>query len=188
HTMPDYTPFHETPYLSPGFILPYSASSACYWNRCTFCPEKTEGNSYAHTPVHEALSDIKHLAGSKKPSLIHFLDNAMSPVLLTAIADNPLGIPWYGFARITRHLTDPDFCRKLKRSGCVMLKIGLESGDQGVLEALDKGVDLAEASKALKTGGGIESAEKLEGGRDRDLYLSSLRDTRRDARGGAKYP
>ncbi|MBW2673463.1 MAG: radical SAM protein, partial [Deltaproteobacteria bacterium] len=150
YTMPDYTPFHETPYLSPGFVLPYSASSGCYWNRCTFCPEKAEGNSYAHTPVHEALSDIKHLAGSKNPSLIHFLDNAMSPALLSAIADNLLGIPWYGFARITRHLTDPGFCRNLKRSGCVMLKIGLESGDQGVLEALDKGVDLAEASKALK--------------------------------------
>jgi hypothetical protein len=151
HTAPEYTPFRDLPYLSPGFVLPYSASNGCYWSRCTFCPEKAEGNSYAHLPANITLADIDRLIRSKTPSLIHFLDNAMSPSLLTAIADNPLEAPWYGFARITRHLTASDFCRDLRRSGCVMLKIGLESGDQGVLDALDKGIDLAEASTALKT-------------------------------------
>jgi radical SAM superfamily enzyme YgiQ (UPF0313 family) len=38
----------------------------------------------------------------------------------------------------------------LKQSGCVMLKLGLESGDQSVLDNLQKGIDLAEASSALK--------------------------------------
>jgi len=100
--------------------------------------------------VNESISDIEGLIERYNPRLIHFLDNAMSPALLTAIVDNPPGIPWYGFARVTRRLTDPDFCRSLKRSGCVMLKIGLESGDQSVLDALDKGIDLTEASMALK--------------------------------------
>ena len=45
----------------------------------------------------------------------------------------PAGAPWYGFVRVTRRLADEDFCRALKLSGCVMLKLGLESGDQGVL-------------------------------------------------------
>ncbi len=150
HASPDYSPFHEKPYLSPGFVLPYSASNGCYWSRCTFCPEKAEGGSYSPFPLEESISDIEGLIERDNPCLIHFLDNAMSPALLTAIVDNPPGIPWYGFARITRQLTDPDFCRSLKRSGCVMLKIGLESGDQGVLDALDKGIDLTDASMALK--------------------------------------
>jgi radical SAM superfamily enzyme YgiQ (UPF0313 family) len=51
---------------------------------------------------------------------------------------------------MTRHLTDPDFCLALKRSGCVMLKLGLESGDQSVLDHLQKGVTLEEASSTLK--------------------------------------
>ncbi|MDO9515129.1 MAG: radical SAM protein [Syntrophales bacterium] len=151
HTVTDYTLFHEKPYLSPGFVLPYSASNGCYWSRCTFCPEKAEGSVYSHPPAKRTIADLDTLIDSEGPSLIHFLDNAISPALLTAIADNPPAVPWYGFARITRHLTDLDFCRGLKRSGCVMLKIGLESGDQGVLDALDKGIDLMEASKALKT-------------------------------------
>ncbi|MBW2544482.1 MAG: radical SAM protein [Deltaproteobacteria bacterium] len=150
HASPDYSPFHEKSYLSPGFVLPYSASNGCYWSRCTFCPEKAEGGSYSPLPVDKSISDIEDLIERENPCLIHFLDNAMSPALLTAIVDNPPGIPWYGFARVTRRLTDPDFCRNLKRSGCVMMKIGLESGDQSVLDALDKGIDLKEASMALK--------------------------------------
>ena len=84
-----------------------------------------------------------------RPSLIHFLDNAIPPALMKTIADHPPGAPWYGFVRITRHLADLDFCMALKRSGCVLLKLGLESGDQRVLDGLHKGVDLEEASRVL---------------------------------------
>jgi radical SAM superfamily enzyme YgiQ (UPF0313 family) len=59
-------------------------------------------------------------------------------------------VPWYGFVRIGRELTNYDFCLALKRAGCVMLKLGLESGDQGILNALNKGMEVDMASQALK--------------------------------------
>lgn len=96
------------------------------------------------------MKEVRSLAESLKPVLVHFLDNAMSPGLLKAIALRGLDVPWYGFARMTRHLGSADFCRALKRSGCVMLQLGLESGDQGVLDQLQKGVDLETASTVLK--------------------------------------
>jgi len=147
--MPDYgaLPTHE--YLSPGFILPYSASSGCYWNRCSFCPETAEGNPYVPVPVSQALSDLESLTLQTRPVLIHLLDNAVSPALMGALAEKPAGVPWYGFARISKELADLEFCRALKRSGCVMLKLGLESGDQTVLDRLQKGIDLAMASQVL---------------------------------------
>jgi len=148
---PSYDSFPLKDYFAPGPILPYSASSGCYWNRCSFCPERAEGNPYLAIPVEEVISDLLRLADRHQPVLIHFLDNAISPSLMKAISEHPLGVPWYGFARITRHLTDPDFCLALKRSGCVMLKLGLESGDQTVLDDLQKGIDLEEASSALKS-------------------------------------
>ena len=147
---PDYDIFTKNEYMAPGFILPYSASSGCYWNRCSFCPERAEGNPYCSVPSKQVVKDLHSLIGRKKPALIHFLDNAISPALLTKLVNNPPGVPWYGFVRISRHLTDPDFCRALKQSGCTMLKLGLESGDQGVLDELQKGIDLEEASLALK--------------------------------------
>jgi radical SAM superfamily enzyme YgiQ (UPF0313 family) len=150
HPTPSYEslPIHE--YLAPGFILPYSGSSGCYWRKCSFCPEKAEDTPYVPVPIDQALADLTALTRKAKPVLLHLLDNALSPALMRALAGNPPGAPWYGFARFGREFLEIDYCRALKRSGCVMLKLGLESGDQGVLDTLEKGIDLETASQVLK--------------------------------------
>ena len=147
---PEYGVFPLPDYLSPGFILPYSASQGCYWKHCAFCPEKAEGNPYRPTPAKQIMRDLHLLRQRTEPVLLHFLDNAMSPALLRSLAGNRVGVPWYGFARISPELTDLAFCLTLKRSGCVMLKLGIESGSQKILDQLQKGIDLEMASKALK--------------------------------------
>ncbi len=145
----DYSHLNVTDYLSPGFVLPFSASSGCYWKQCAFCPEKAEDNPYLPLPPAEAIKHIRVLTEQNKPVLMHVLDNAISPALLTEFASAKPGVPWYGFARIGAHLTDPDFCRALKKSGCVMLKLGIESGDQSVLDALGKGIRVDTVSAVL---------------------------------------
>ncbi|MCE5265411.1 MAG: radical SAM protein [Deltaproteobacteria bacterium] len=137
-------------YLSPGTALPYSASGGCWWRRCSFCPERAEGNPYLPVPPSRVAADLRALVAETGPALIHLLDSALSPSLLDSMTVNPPGAPWYGFARIMPCLADRGFCLKLRDSGCVMLKLGLESGDQGVLDALNKGIDLSTASAALK--------------------------------------
>jgi hypothetical protein len=151
HFCPDYDSLIALDYLSPGFILPYSASSGCYWNKCTFCPEKAEGNPYIPIPLKRVREDLSSLINKTDPVMLHLLDNAVSPSLLKDIAARPPGIPWYGFARIGRDLTDLDFCMALKRSGCRMLKLGVESGDQNVLNSMEKGIDTGMVSRVLKT-------------------------------------
>jgi radical SAM superfamily enzyme YgiQ (UPF0313 family) len=137
-------------YLAPGVIAPYSGSNGCYWNRCSFCPESAEGNPYLPVPAPRGVAEIKALVNGVAPALLHLLDNSISPALLRALAADQPGAAWYGFARIGTELADPDLCRQLKQSGCAMLKLGLESGDQGVLDSLEKGVDLGTASQVLK--------------------------------------
>jgi hypothetical protein len=148
---PAYDDFPNDQYLSPGLILPYSSSRGCYWHKCAFCPEKAEGNAYLPLEVSQVTSELQQLTGQMNPKLIHILDSSISPSLLKALAQKPPGAPWYGFARVTEHLTNEDFCLSLKRSGCVMLKLGIESGDQNVLDQLDKGIDLITASAVLKS-------------------------------------
>ena len=150
HYAPDYEslPIHD--YLSPGFILPYSGSSGCYWNKCSFCPETAEDNPYVPIPAEEVTVELSALVKKAKPVLVHLLDNSVSPALMRALAEEPLEVPWYGFARFGKELMDVDYCMQLKRSGCVMLKLGLESGDQGVLDTMQKGIDLETASRVLK--------------------------------------
>ena len=150
HYPPDYSSLPLQDYLSPGLILPYSGSSGCYWSKCTFCPETAEENPYIPIPAQTAMAELAILVEKTKPALVHLLDNSIGPALMRALAEKPLGVPWYGFARIEKELMDLDFCVQLKRSGCGMLKLGLESGDQGVLDKMRKGIDLSMASTVLK--------------------------------------
>ncbi len=147
---PDYCSLPRDQYLSPGSILPYSASSGCYWNKCAFCPEKAEENPFVPIPLHQVSADLAVLTAEAQPKLIHLLDNAISPAVLAALSKESPGVPWYGFARIGPHLADPDFCDALKRSGCVMLKLGVESGDQHLLDMTNKGASVEMASAVLR--------------------------------------
>jgi hypothetical protein len=136
-------------YLAPERVLPYSTSQGCYWRKCAFCPEKSEKGVYQPMAPAAVVAELRSLSQRYVPGLIHFLDNALSPKLMAHLIENPPGLPWYGFVRITPHLADPAFVSGLKASGCVMLKLGVESGDQTVLDALSKGVALATVSGAL---------------------------------------
>ncbi len=149
YVSPVYSALPLADYFSPGPILPYSAAQGCYWNHCSFCPEPAEGNAYHPLPVSRVIADVQQLGGQTGASLLHLLDNAVSPALLRALIQEPPGIPWYGFARIDEQLADADFCHALKRSGCVMLKLGLESGDQQVLDSMNKGITVGMASQVL---------------------------------------
>lgn len=146
---PAYDRFPVDRYFSPGFIAPYSASRGCYWRRCTFCPEKAEKNAYIQRSDEQVLHDLEKIKADHNPTLIHFCDNAMSPRLLATLAGVENAAPWYGFTRIQERFLEPDFCRALRQSGCVMLKLGIESGDQQVLDDLGKGIELASVSRAL---------------------------------------
>jgi hypothetical protein len=146
---PDYSDLPFADYLAPGPILPFAASRGCYWNRCTFCPETAEHNRYQSVAPQTVINQLAELCQSIRPTLIHLLDNALSPALLQALADQPPGPPWYGFVRFHEQLTDVDFCRRLRASGCVLLKLGLESGSQRVLDAMDKGIRLELAERVF---------------------------------------
>jgi hypothetical protein len=147
--VPDFSDFDGLSYFAPGPIVPYNFSFGCPWLRCTFCPEKAEKSRYLGVKAEMAAAQIAELKRLRSPVLFHFTDNEISPLYLRALAANPPGAPWYGFARFTPILADPGFCASLAASGCRLLQLGLESGDQGVLDALDKGIELGMVERAL---------------------------------------
>jgi hypothetical protein len=147
---PDFQDLAALDYLAPARILPYNFSTGCPWKRCSFCPEKAEGSPYVGTRVGTALQEVGALVARHAPGLLHFTDTEVAPLYLRALADSPPGVPWYGFARFSPLLTDADFCRRLAASGCAMLQLGLESADQGVLDALGKGTRLDQIDRAIQ--------------------------------------
>ena len=148
--MPDYDQFMANSYFAPGLILPVNTSTGCRWRQCTFCPEKYERRKYYQKPIKEQLVFLQKLVKKYNPVLIHFTDNELSPLFLKEITKIPPGVEWYGFSRFISLLKSEDFCHLLKKSGCKMLKLGLESGDQIVIDKLKKGIDLNDAAIILK--------------------------------------
>ena len=149
HFLPDFDFASWDSYLSPGRILPYRASTGCYWNKCRFCPERAEKSHYFSEKTEDVLDDLQSLSKRYRIDTVHFLDNSLSYALLKAISKRKMPFVWYGFARFMKELANYDFSRALYSSGCRMLKLGLESGDQTVLDYMHKGTDLAVVSDVL---------------------------------------
>ena len=85
-----------------------------------------------------------------KEVFLNLIDNAVTPAFLKILSKEKFGFKWYGFVRFEKELMDLDFCHGLKKSGCDMLKLGLESGDQDVLDQMKKGTDIAMVSVILE--------------------------------------
>ncbi len=150
HFIPDYDFANHDQYLAPGRVLPFRASIGCYWSKCRFCPEKAETRPYNAQRAAQVLDDLQAVESRYRPDYIHLIDNAVTPAFLKALSSQRFSFRWYGFVRFEKELTDAEFCRQLAASGCAMLKLGLESGDQCVLDKMNKGTDLNMTSVILK--------------------------------------
>ncbi len=147
---PVFEKFKKELYLSSGIVLPYNTSTGCYWNRCTFCPERAERNEYLQIPPEIAVKELKEIIDTYNPALIHLTDNAIHPGMLNEIIGHPLSVPWYGFVRVHPRMEDLNYIKALKESGCVLLKIGIESAHQEVLDKMKKGLNIEMAKRVLK--------------------------------------
>jgi radical SAM superfamily enzyme YgiQ (UPF0313 family) len=150
HYVPDYDFAKNHSYIAPGSILPFRASIGCYWSKCRFCPEKAETRPYSTQRASKVLEDLEEMNKRYSPDYVHFIDNAVTPAFLRALSTTRLGFKWYGFVRFEKEFLDLDFCLALKKSGCEMLKLGLESGDAKVLEKMNKGTDLGMVARILE--------------------------------------
>jgi hypothetical protein len=81
---------------------------------------------------------------------IHFTDNALSPAVLETLSTTRTGALWFGFARFENLLENRHLVGHLRRAGCRMLQLGLESGSQRLLDVMRKGIRLNEAIRILK--------------------------------------
>lgn len=142
-------------------VLPVETSRGCPYN-CAYCSEVTYwGKPVRYRKVDRVVAEIRRNAEKFGVTTFRFTDSCFSspPVrsaeMCDAIYDSCVrqGIPvkWSAYARIdnlSRVLLD-----KMKRSGCVALDIGLESGSTELLRRMGRGyspevaIEVAQAAR-----------------------------------------
>lgn len=151
--VPDFSFAPIGQYLSPAPILPLTASRGCYWRKCKFCPEaSTPTHPYRVFPTQDLPGLMRSLADQYGVRHFQLTDNAVpvkSMKMLAERCDDTTDLNWFGFVRFEKVFEDMDFVRRLAKSGCRMLQLGLETGSQRILDRLGKGVQLQSAARIL---------------------------------------
>jgi anaerobic magnesium-protoporphyrin IX monomethyl ester cyclase len=133
-------------------VVPMQASTGCP-HKCTFCNFVKDRRLFSVKPLDKLIGEIK--AASKRGAhYISFVDdnfrlgkNDLNSVCRRFI-DDDLRIKWMSFIRADT-LKDVDF-ELLRQSGCMEMRLGLESSDSQILNNMNKKVDVYIASEVVK--------------------------------------
>jgi len=133
-------------YLSTGRGCPFS---------CAYCasPKLWHGITRFRS-VTNVMSELEHLQKHYHPPIIHFVDDTFTlnkhraKELCQQIIDRKLGISWVCDTRVD--CLDEEMAALMKNSGCVRIKIGVESGSDRVLASIRKGTSTAEIRRAVR--------------------------------------
>jgi anaerobic magnesium-protoporphyrin IX monomethyl ester cyclase len=142
-------------YWSPEPVVLYSPTRGCYWNKCTFCDyglnTDTPTSPSRERPVDKVVDELAVI--SKFSRTIYFAVDAMSPLYLKKLAkaliEKDVNIRWSAELRLERSLKR-ELAYDLKKAGCVCISFGYESGNQRILDLINKGVQLKEVPQILR--------------------------------------
>jgi hypothetical protein len=150
---PDFGDLDLKSYYSPEPVIPLLLSRGCYWRRCTFCVHyRSAGLTYRMHTMDFTIEMLKDFV-AKGVRNFAFIDEMISPNHFTKLAkgikEAKLNISYYALTKPSLTFT-PEILSIMAESGCKYLLWGLESGNQRVLDLMDKGSKVEEVSKVLK--------------------------------------
>jgi anaerobic magnesium-protoporphyrin IX monomethyl ester cyclase len=144
-------------YLSPERGVNYSPTRGCYWNRCTFCDYGLNTDKptspWRERTIAQVVDDLQSAKSAFGINYVYFAVDVMAPGYLErmsdAIVEAGLEIKWAAELRMEKIFT-VERARKMLKAGCVCVSFGMESGNQRVLDLIDKGTNLAYMAATMK--------------------------------------
>ena len=131
-----------------------TVAHGCYWKQCTFCDVGLDYISRYEATASEVLADrIEAVVAETGQTGFHFVDEAAPPAGLKGLAlillERGMTVTWWGNIRFEEAFT-PDLCRLLAASGCIAISGGLEAASDRLLEAMKKGITVAQAARVAE--------------------------------------
>lgn len=128
--------------------------------RCNWCAKPLFGTRYAQRSAANVVTELRRLKGAVNPDHIWFADDIFGLTsswieeFARQVIDQDASIPFTMQSRV--NLMKPGVVAALARAGAEEVWLGVESGSQRILDAMDKGTKVEQirlATRALKAHG-----------------------------------
>lgn len=122
--------------------------------RCTYCYKGLFGVSYRQRSPQNIMDEIKHCMKNFGYKSFYFVDDLFTmnakrvDVLTHTIKSEKLNIRWQCLARVNN--ATPEMFKQMKDAGCYKVHFGIESGDQEIINKVQKGITLDQVRNAVK--------------------------------------
>lgn len=158
--VPKYALFNPSLYSPPVqirgrrvFII--MTSRGCPY-KCSFCASsKVWGGRIRYQSIDRTMAEMRLLKEKFAVDSLEIYDDNFAAnrkrvkELCQRMIDEKLGIQWMCFTRAD-HLDDREMLRLMKQSGCYLIVLGIENGNNRILEMLNKQLDLTVAKKNIE--------------------------------------
>jgi radical SAM PhpK family P-methyltransferase len=120
---------------------------------CAFCSFPKKAGRYQTMSVEMVEKELNSLAGIGSVTSLHFIDDTLNvPVkrfkeLLRMMIKNKYHFQWHSHYRC--QFADRETVELMKKSGCVGVFLGLESGNDQILKNMNKSASVEEYQKGL---------------------------------------
>jgi len=137
------------------FSLPVLSSRGCP-AQCTFCYKGIFGDRFRVREPAKIVEEIERLKNEFHVEEFAIIDDSFTSKPKRAmdvcdlIVDRGINLPWSLPAGIRVPTVSRELLGKLKRAGCYRIGLGIESGNQEVLNSIKKGITLEQVRKAVK--------------------------------------
>lgn len=149
---PDFSNIDFRYYLSEEKAFPYMIKDKCYYGKCRFCNGDLVEKKSVKKDIKIAFENMQRIARDTGTNNVYIVDAALSPKDFREITETVMEKPlrWIANARFEKGLKEETLISALSRKGCMMLRFGLESASQKVLNLMNKGTNIADVEDILR--------------------------------------
>ncbi len=146
-------------YTLPIFNYPAAPSTSALSSRgcpysCSYCDRSVFRKSYRYNSAEYIHGHMRYLNKRFRIKHINFYDDQFTfnlkriEKLTDMLSNQPLKMTFNCAVR-SEHI-DRDLLKKLKMAGCWMISLGIETGDQDLLQALNRKVNLEQLAERIR--------------------------------------